>query len=297
MKTFYSNGKLLLTGEYVVLDGALSLAIPTKNGQSLTVKESTQKGIHWKSFNENGELWFEAQFQLDDESLKDTNEILFQLITILKEAQKSNPSFLVNEHIEVNTQFNFPQNWGLGTSSTLLNNIAQWAKVDGFQLLKNSFGGSGYDIAVAQNNTPILYQLKAGKPSVEKKTIDWSFMDELFFVHLNQKQNSREGIFQYKSKSISSETISEICSLTQSFITCKSISNFEKLVEAHEAIISKVIQLPTVKELLFKDYPFAMKSLGAWGGDFILVVGNAGYHDYFKKKGFTTVIPFKEMLL
>ena len=34
-KTFYSNGKLLITGEYVVLDGAKALALPTKYGQNL----------------------------------------------------------------------------------------------------------------------------------------------------------------------------------------------------------------------------------------------------------------------
>ena len=33
-KDFYSNGKLLLTSEYVVLDGAIALAIPTRLGQS-----------------------------------------------------------------------------------------------------------------------------------------------------------------------------------------------------------------------------------------------------------------------
>ena len=38
-KTFYSNGKLLITGEYLVLDGARSLAIPTKFGQFLIVEE------------------------------------------------------------------------------------------------------------------------------------------------------------------------------------------------------------------------------------------------------------------
>ena len=32
-QTFYSNGKLLITGEYVVLDGAKALALPTKFGQ------------------------------------------------------------------------------------------------------------------------------------------------------------------------------------------------------------------------------------------------------------------------
>ena len=37
-KTFYSNGKLLITGEYLVLDGAKALALPTKYGQYLTVE-------------------------------------------------------------------------------------------------------------------------------------------------------------------------------------------------------------------------------------------------------------------
>ena len=38
MDAFYSHGKLLLTGEYLVLDGALALAVPCKLGQSLTVR-------------------------------------------------------------------------------------------------------------------------------------------------------------------------------------------------------------------------------------------------------------------
>jgi len=54
MSTFYSNGKLLLTGEYVVLDGALSLAIPTQFGQSLTVKEINAPKLIWKSLDKNG---------------------------------------------------------------------------------------------------------------------------------------------------------------------------------------------------------------------------------------------------
>jgi hypothetical protein len=29
-KTFYSNGKLLITGEYLVLDGAKAFALPKK---------------------------------------------------------------------------------------------------------------------------------------------------------------------------------------------------------------------------------------------------------------------------
>ena len=51
--TFYSNGKLLLTGEYVVLDGANALAVPTKYGQNLVVEIINKPYIIWKSFNEN----------------------------------------------------------------------------------------------------------------------------------------------------------------------------------------------------------------------------------------------------
>ncbi len=49
-QTFYSNGKLLLTGEYLVLDGAKALALPTKMGQNLQVVTHDKPTISWKSF-------------------------------------------------------------------------------------------------------------------------------------------------------------------------------------------------------------------------------------------------------
>ena len=58
-KTFYSHGKLLISGEYVVLDGALSLAIPTTYGQSLIVEPLDEPKLIWKSFDEKGTIWFE----------------------------------------------------------------------------------------------------------------------------------------------------------------------------------------------------------------------------------------------
>ena len=39
MSTIFSPGKLLLTSEYVVLDGALALAVPTKWGQEFFFDE------------------------------------------------------------------------------------------------------------------------------------------------------------------------------------------------------------------------------------------------------------------
>ena len=64
MVRFYSNGKLLLTGEYVVLDGALSLAVPTIYGQSLSIQNIANKGISWKSYDCENSIWFEGKLNI-----------------------------------------------------------------------------------------------------------------------------------------------------------------------------------------------------------------------------------------
>ena len=300
---FYSNGKLLLTGEYVVLDGVMALAIPTKYGQSMEVNTSEIDGIHWKSLDNNGTIWFENSFLLSElistkNSATIPNTTKDTLLKILQEAKKLNPKFLnESKGWNVTTLLNFPQDWGLGSSSTLINNIAQWAAVNAFDLLRNSFGGSGYDIAVAQNSSPILYKTQDGVPFVEEVKIHWDFTDQLFFVHLNQKQNSKEGIAQYRKVSISIIELSTISAVTQSLLACETLSVFEKLVEKHESLISEIIQTPTIKTQLFTDYPRSIKSLGAWGGDFILVTATQEDLDYFRNKGYNTIISFSEMIL
>ena len=40
-----------------------------------------------------------------------------------------------------------------------------------------------------------------------------------------------------------------------------------------------------------------LKSLGAWGGDFILAASETDPTPYFKSKGFDTVIPYDDMIL
>lgn len=282
----------------MVLDGATALAIPTKYRQSLEVSASEKEGIHWKSFDEKGAIWFEEIFS--QKSLKTSNlENTFSktLSKILCEAKKLNPSFLSEDKgFSISTKLDFPRDWGLGTSSTLINNIAQWANVDAFELLKTSFGGSGYDIAAAKNDFPISYKLKDGKPEFKKAHLPWDFTDQLFFVHLNQKQDSKEGISRYRNTSVDRKTIQRISDISNKLLACRALSDFETLMEAHEAIISEIIKLPTIKKQLFSDYPNTIKSLGAWGGDFVLVTGNEMDMDYFRKKGFDTVVPFGEMI-
>ena len=300
-QTFYSNGKLLLTGEYVVLDGALSLAIPTKLGQSLKVEQISEPKIVWESLDENGEIWFKDEFSIHEilsNSSKSKNEVSYRLIQILKEARNLNQEFLSDEKgFQIVTTLDFPKNWGLGTSSTLINNISTWAKVDAYELLSKTFGGSGYDIACAQHDSPITYQLIANHPEVKKVALNSSFNNNLYFVYLNKKQNSREGIAQYKSnKSALSKEISTINNITLEFINCSNLNEFQKWMDAHEQIISRIIKQTPIKELLFPDFEGSIKSLGAWGGDFVLVATEENPSNYFKSKGFDVIIRYQNLI-
>lgn len=84
---------------------------------------------------------------------------------------------------------------------------------------------------------------------------------------------------------------------TMLVIASNSIDAFEKLLSQHEQILSEAMGIPTVKSQLFPDYKGAIKSLGAWGGDFILATDDGNAKDYFINKGYRTVIPYKEMVL
>jgi mevalonate kinase len=303
MITFRSHGKLLLTAEYLVLDGAKALALPTKFGQSLTVEPIKDPKLDWRSIDHNGNIWFKSEFSLKKTNSSQTphNDLEKRVLQILNATKQLNPNFLSDETgFRITTKLDFPNQWGLGSSSTLINNIAHWANVDAYKLLNLTFGGSGYDIACAQNSTPITYQNKTPNKTrvINSIVFNPSFKNELFFVHLNKKQNSREGIKHYKKNTQSVlSAVNEIDALTESMIHCSSIFEFQNLISIHERIISQLINLPTVKSVLFSDYSGAIKSLGAWGGDFILVTGSHNEMSYFKKKGYPTIIPYSDMIL
>lgn len=298
---YYSNGKLLLTAEYAVLDGALALGIPTKYGQSLKIAPSESDTLNWESVDADGNLWFNASF--DSATLKvissSDSEIALALEGLLGKAKALNHEFH-NQigGLKIISQLTFPRNWGLGSSSTLINNVAQWANVNPYELLQHSFGGSGYDIACAQHDSPILYQLKEGIPIVESTPFDPPFKDQLFFVYLNQKQNSRDAIANYRKQNFNLDAlVEELSILTKRILGIERISEFEWVLQNHEKILSKVLKIRPIKALSFPDYFGTIKSLGGWGGDFILATGNEKTPDYFKAKGFDIVIPYGDMVL
>jgi mevalonate kinase len=302
-KTFYSNGKLLITGEYLVLDGAKALALPTKFGQTLIIEEGTNQEISWISYDADGSIWFEDSISFA-EILNPTNSevetVKTTLVTILHEAYLLNPGLIKSSSgYHVTTHLTFPKKWGLGTSSTLINNIAQWLQIDAFKLLKTSFGGSGYDIACAQNASPILYHLEKDGQMVEKVTFNPTFTNSIYFVYLNKKQSSKSSIAKYQQHKAQDldESIRTIDKITQELLNSGNIRSFAQAIASHEAEMSRILEMKTVHETLFSDFEGGIKSLGAWGGDFILVTTETNPTTYFAAKGYNTILSYEEMIL
>ena len=294
---FSSSGKILITSEYAVIDGACALALPTKLGQSMTINEKEDSGIHWIAKDVDGYVWFEDHFKINDFHPNTQKiETRSRLQEILLVARELNPNFLKESMgFVVETQLDFSKDWGLGSSSTIVNNVAQWANVNPFYIQKKVFGGSGYDIACAQKNNPITYQLIDQQPIVFDVSFAPSFHEHLFFVYMNKKQNSRTSIRNHY-KGVNNHVINDLGALTNRFINTQNVSEFQNLMLVHESIISKLIGISPVQKTSFSDYEGVVKSLGAWGGDFVLACGPKTSKTYFEKKGHKVCIPFSEII-
>jgi mevalonate kinase len=221
-----------------------------------------------------------------------------RLQEILIFATKENPFFLL-EGGKVKTYLEFNNLWGLGSSSTLIVNIASWAKINPYKLLNSSFGGSGYDVACGLADGPIFYSKKQSNPKVESIFLSPIFFEKLYFVYLNQKVDSQKAVRDFDLNKVNTRIIKKLDNLTEEMSSTYDINKFKNAMEEHEKIIGSMIKKRPIKDVLFSNFTGSIKSLGAWGGDFILVTENEDRdtEKYFKKMGYNTVIPWKEMSL
>lgn len=303
---FYGHGKLLLSGEYFVLDGAEALALPTTVGQSMKVKyrHSYQPTLNWKSIDHTGNVWFDTNFEFwhfrPIKSQETQTEKFVQ--NTLKAVRLQNPHFLRDDmDVFVETKIEFPLEWGLGSSSSFIYNVAQWAYVSPFELLKKTIGGSGYDIACAQAMGPISYKKFDGKPQWEAAPFNPSFKGEIYFVYLGQKQKSQNEATRYQEMKVEGrqQIVTEISQLTREMIHASDLPTFNKVIRAHEDVIASALKYEKVKDIYFTDFWGEVKSLGAWGGDFAMITSDRSpteTREYFESKGFSTVIPFSEII-
>jgi mevalonate kinase len=303
---FRANGKLLLTGEYFVLDGALALALPTRLGQRLAIHSLRTRThrLYWSSVNVHEQEWFSGV--LDTKSLiweSATDEVTAaRLQQILHGTREQNPTFLQNTNdLSAITYLEFPNAWGLGSSSTLIHLVAQWAKVNPFLLLEHSFGGSGYDVACAGVDMPIIYRRALPQPKFSSVPFFPTFHENIYFVYLGKKQDSRSGIQHYRDTiQHKPELLHLITYFTHECITCNSLENFNQLINQHEFTVAQTLKLQRAKDLYFQDFWGEVKSLGAWGGDFVLVTSDKTESKtqlYFMEKGFDVFFKYDELIL
>ena len=297
---FKSNGKILLCSEYLVLEGAKAIALPSKLTQDLQVTKCENKIIEWQSFDENNDLWFEEKFyfsgsdlKYDGEKNKTSEKILLLFKYLLK--TKDIKDILGNKFL---TKLNFKRDWGLGTSSTFVNNLAKWAKTDPYKLLFSAFNGSGYDIACCDVKNPIFFQKKQNSISIENISFNPPFVENLYLVYLEKKQNTQTSIINYLNiKSDRKHLIEKANFIAEEIIKCKDLNQFEELIVEHENIIASATSQEPIHQSVFSAYcQGKIKSLGAWGGDFILVTSKNNDLSFFKNKGYNTILKLSELV-
>lgn len=299
MEKYFAKGKFLLSAEYMVLHGAKALAIPLNKGQELHFYKDKKRGkkanVFWRAFDVYHHIWLEADFEKDGFNILQTSnqeqaETLQKLFGLI-------PSSFWEDDVDYRfeTHLQFERSWGWGTSSTLVSLIAQCSGANPYELYDATFKGSGYDLACATANSPILYQLKNGKPSVQEVNFNPSFKNDLHFVYLGNKQNSLDSIS--KRPLPTQDQIERATELTELMLEAKGAATFCQAVLEHEALLSTYLKQPSVNESKFHNYlGVTAKSMGAWGGDFVMLHCSNADSLTQLKQDFSPVFGFEEVL-
>ena len=137
MLNYRANGKLLLTSEYAITQGAKGLALPVRFGQKIHYHPNLEgNSISWSSPDHEAKEWFWAEISLSLEVLRTSNEKVAKRLINNLQIVKSH-SFLLDKPGSFKTELEFPTEWGLGTSSTFTSLLAQCAQVDPLVSFKN----------------------------------------------------------------------------------------------------------------------------------------------------------------
>lgn len=269
----------------------------------MKVKKTSKSDLYWYSYDHKGEEWFRAQISLMDFSaIKTTDEFkAAYLQKLLKGAVRLNSEFLSKWNgFDVKTYLEFPRDWGLGSSSTLTYLLAQWADVNPLLLHFEVSEGSGYDVACAGADSPIQYSLQDDTINYSEIDFEPPFIDKLYFVHLNRKASSPAAVeYYFKNVKGRKSLAAKLTEITEQMLGTRSFKSFCESVKAHEELLAENLKMKSVRQELFQDFKGVVKSLGAWGGDFVMACSDESpdnIKSYFRSKGYETVMGFNEMI-
>lgn len=251
----------------------------------------------------NDHQWFTAAFTFPGFDISGATDAMpaAYVRDALLAADSLRPGFFQPEKgYQLTFNLEFDTRWGLGSSSSLLSNLAWWMDVDPYRLLWKISSASGYDIACARADGPLIYQRAEGIPVVTYVDFNPPFTDSLFFVYLGKKQDSRQAVTDSLHKAVPSEIwIDEVSALTEEICRADNVEEFSGLITRHEECISGFLGEPPVKSARFPGFPGAVKSLGAWGGDMVLVVWEDEEEDlrkYFDSRGLKLIFRYSDLI-
>lgn len=306
IKRYYANAKLLISGEYLVLSGAEALAVPLRKGQWLvagTFNGEESPCLKWTAHVLDKE-WFSAAIRLPDLEIVQTSDpaIASRLVRFFREiGQIRRELFVPGKSYTFFTDSNFDHNWGMGSSSALIANLAQWARIDPFDLFRRVNKGSGYDVAAALAEGPFLFSSIEHRIKIVPVRFLPDFHHHICFVYRGQKQDTEQSLEEYSKLPVPTRQQIEMMNyFTGELLHTRHLKQFMRIIYEHESFISRLLGRKTVKEEYFSDFKGEIKSLGAWGGDMMMTASEMSpeyIHAYFKTKGIQTVFGFQSLVL
>jgi len=285
MNTLHAHGKLLISAEYMVMHGSSALAVPLQMGQSLERIRSDKKDLLlWDAFYENRK-WFHATFDPLHLKILESNDHdkALRLRKMLEATIELMPSFQKELfRWDVETSLEFSPRWGFGSSSTLTVLLAEWAGINPLDLHFMTARGSGYDVACAIADGPIIYQIRDGSPQYRHIPFHPPFSDHIYFAWLGMKQNTEKHLDQVIEKiEPGYEDVHHFSRLTEQMIAATDLQTFGKLMDEHENALSQLLKMERISETRLKSLPGHVKSLGAWGGDFVMILSHVNEEELF----------------
>ena len=127
-----------------------------------------------------------------------------------------------------------------------------------------------------------------------------TFSDHLYFVWLGSKQATAAHLARMAGRiEVDYEIIKQFSSFTNNMIEARDLDTFQDLMKEHEKGLSSLLKMESVSVSRFQGLPGTVKSLGAWGGDFVMIASDTDEEelfDYLYKKDLKVVFKFNDLV-
>lgn len=282
----------MLCGEYAVTIGVEALAVPVQLGQWMYVWEFNSPlggdRLIWEAKEKDGSTWLNEHFslpllsdfvessvsdELEGQLLRNTdrNVIKKMLGLVASDFWKAGKSY------RIETQLEFNRNSGLGSSSTMISNFARYTGLDVQWLQQQVFGGSGYDVAVAEVGKGLVFWKQNDVAHWGPWSLSTQLTENWQVVFLGQKQNSRDSLSQVKIRLQEIQNDNFLLHQLQQILAAVKMASEVPMLEAGLEMWQAVLSMGLDLETPYQHFGFqpikggVCKWLGAWGGDMLLV--------------------------